>query len=140
MPTNVSTQFKESGNLSFRATAAVIGRRFLAISGNRTGGPGLSTDLENLYRMAHCGAGQRAVGVSKYDVALNKTGGVHGQPGMIVEVEAGAALVAGAKVMSGLNGKAVPWVSAVNEANECLGVAMTAAAGDTAIAEIKLYV
>lgn len=141
MPDNVSTQFKETGNISFRASAAVTGKRFLKVSGNRTGGPGLSTDLENLVVCAQAGAGQVVVGVSKYDVAIDESGGMHGQPGMIVPVNCGADITAGAKVMSDANGRAIPWVTAASEANEPAGIAMTGCditvAGD-ADAMIKL--
>lgn len=108
MPKNVSTQYKETGNVSFVATAAVIGKRFLRISGDRTGGPGLSDDLRNLYRMAHATGADRVSGVSKYDVALDDEGGVHGQPGQIVAVTAGAPIAAGQRVQSDAVGQAVP--------------------------------
>lgn len=137
MPTNVATQFKETGNVSFRASAAVTGKRFLAISGDRTGGPGLSTDLENLYRMAHAPAAGPTVGVAKYDVPINETGGVHGQPGMIVPVTAGAAIAAGQRVEVGANGQAVPLAVAPATPGVPVGIAMSGVAIG-ADAQIKL--
>lgn len=130
--TNVGTQYFETGNVSFRATAAVTGKRFLGISGDVTGGPGLSTDLENVYRCAHAAAGVRACGVSKYDVASGAEGGMHGQPGMIVPVNAGAAIAAGQDVEVGANGQAVPLA-----AGRSAGLAMSSAALG-ADAQIKL--
>jgi hypothetical protein len=93
VPSNVSTQFKETGNVSFTAVGAVVGRRFVeSASPGRTGGPGLSGDLKNQYRFKQANAGSDVIlGVAKYDVADGGSGGVHGQPGMIVEVEAIAA-------------------------------------------------
>jgi hypothetical protein len=137
-PANVSTQYFEDGNVSFKATAAVTGKRFLKPSADQSGGPGLSTDIENLLKMATCGAGQKSSGVSKYDVASGSEGGVHGQPGMIVPVTAGGAITVGQEVMSDATGKAVPWTSAASEANRALGLAMSGAANG-ADAMIKLY-
>ena len=136
MPDNVSTQYFETGNVSFKASAAVTGRRFVRPSANRTGGGsgGLSTVLDNVYVMALCGAGQKPAGVAKYDVPINGYGGVHGQPGMIVHVEAGAAITAGAEVESDATGRAIPLA-----AGRPAGQAMTGASGAGAAAEIKLY-
>lgn len=114
MPQNVSTQFKETGNVSFTASGAVVGRRFVeSADPGRTGGPGLSADLKNQYILKQANAGADAiVGVSKYDVADGESGGVHGQPGMIVEVEAGAALAPGTRVTSDAQGRAVALAAA----------------------------
>jgi hypothetical protein len=102
----------------------------------------LSTDLENLYDVGQVTtAGGFAVGVSKYDAVDNAEFGIHGQPGMIVPVSAGADINAGAAVMSDANGRAIPWVTAASDANHVLGIAMTGvditAAGDADV-EVKL--
>jgi hypothetical protein len=131
--TNPSLAYFENGDVSFKATAAVTGKRFIAPSGDVTGGPGLSTDLENLYRGAHAGAGVKPFGVSKYDVANGGVGGVHGQPGKIVPVTAGAAITAGQEVQSDANGQAIPLA-----AGRPAGLAMSGAANG-ADAQIKLY-
>ena len=133
MPSNVSNQYFETGNVSFRAQGAVVGKTFLAIGADNTGGPGLSTDLENLYVMKTCTAGARPCGVAKYDVADTQAGGVHGQPGMIVPVVAGAAITAGQEVEVGAAGKAIPLAS-----GKAAGMAMSGAA-NAADAQIKLY-
>jgi hypothetical protein len=133
LPSNVSTQYFETGNVSFRATANVTGKRFVAPSGDVTGGPGLSTDMENLFRMAHCGAGLKPAGVAKYDVASGAKGGVHGQPGMIVPVTTAAAITAGVEVQSDATGFAI-----VKAAGVAAGLAMSGAASG-ADAMIKLY-
>jgi hypothetical protein len=138
VPANVSTQFKETGNVSFTAVGAVTGRRFV-VSANpgRTGGPGLSGDLKNQYRFAQAAGGAAPIlGVAKYDVADGESGGVHGQPGMIVELEAGAALAPGTRVTSGADGRAVALAAAGDPAAAVVIGNGSAAAGD--ILEAKL--
>jgi hypothetical protein len=130
---NVSTQFKETGNVSFRAAGAVTGKTFVSPSADRTGGPGLSSDLANLYVFSTCPAGERAAGVAKYDVTDGNEGGVHGQPGMIVPVTAGATIAAGEEVQVGPAGAAIPLAAGI-----AVGLAMSGAAA-AADAEIKLY-
>lgn len=133
MPANVSTQYHETGNVSFHAAGAVVGKTFVRVSADRTGGPGLSTDLENAWVMSTCGAGAKATGVAKYDVADQKSGGIHGQPGMIVPVTAGAAITAGQEVEVGAAGKAIPLAS-----GKAVGQAMSGAASG-ADCPVKLY-
>jgi hypothetical protein len=133
LATNVATQYFETGDVSFRATANVTGKRFVAPSGDVTGGPGLSTDNENMYRMAHCGAGLKPAGVAKYDVASGAKGGVHGQPGKIVPVTTGAAITAGQQVQSDASGQAIVLAAGVPA-----GLAMSGAALG-ADCQVKLY-
>jgi hypothetical protein len=123
LATNVSTQYFETGNVSFRATANITGKRFVAPSGDVTGGPGLSTDNQNLYRMATCGAGLKPAGVAKYDVSS----------GRIVPVTTGAAIVAGVQVQSDGAGAAITLASGVPA-----GLAMSGA-GSGADCQVKLY-
>jgi len=130
---NVSTQYHETGNVSFRAAGAVAGKTFVKPSADRTGGPGLSTDNENLYVFSTCPAGAKPAGVAKYDVANGEAGGVHGRPGMIVPVKAGAAIVAGVEVEVGAAGTAITLAS-----GKAVGLAMSGAANG-ADAQIKLY-
>lgn len=135
--TNDATPYKEDGSaLTFKATANVTGKRFVRFSANRTGGPGLSTDLANVYQGAHCGAGLKATGVSKWDAANGSLGEVHSRPGMVVPVTAGGVLAAGQEVQSDANGKAIVWDGTVASA-KC-GQVLNGAAAD-ADAEIRLY-
>jgi len=130
---NVSLQYFETGDVSFRASGAVTGKTFVQPAANQTGGPGLSTDLENLLVFKTCTAGQRPCGVAKYDVATGQGGGVHGQPGKIVPVTAGAAITAGQEVEVGAAGSAIPLAT-----GRAAGLAMSGAANG-ADAMIKLY-
>lgn len=136
MPTNICYPLHETSDLTFRATAAVTGKRFVAPSGNRTGGPGLSTDTANVYQMAHAAAGAKAFGVSKYDVASGSLGGAFGTPGKVVPVTTGAAVTAGQQVEVGATGFAIPWAGTI--ATQPVGLAMTGAASGADV-EIKLY-
>jgi hypothetical protein len=136
MPANECIPYKEPGvSPTAKASAAVTGKRFVKPSGNRTGGPGLSTDLANVYQAAHCGAGQQALGVSKHDAANGALFGVH--VAGIVPVTAGDTIAAGQRVMSDANGKAVPFVATALSGNAeaapaeaSLGVALNGAAAD----------
>lgn len=115
------------------ATAAITGKRFLVISGARTSGPGLSATADGgNYRVAQAGAGAHAIGVSKYDAALNGKVGV--TSGGIVPVTAGAAITAGTAVQSDANGQAIPLAAGIK-----LGVAMNDASGAGVDAEIMLF-
>jgi len=133
MPGNDAIPFKRPGeDFTAATTAAVVGKRFVAPSGDRSSGPGLANTAEGSnYKVAHCGAGGHAIGVSKYDQATI-TGKVGVMRAGIVPVTAGAALTYGLAVQSDANGMAIPLASGVK-----LGVAMTGAAGG-ADAEIAL--
>lgn len=111
-------------DITGRATAAVTGKRFLKISGNRSGG--------NI-AVAPCAAGDRSCGVAKYDAASGDIVGVARGNSRVVRVTAGAALAAGDEVQAGAGGVAI-----VAAAGAKLGYALTAAANG-ADAEISLY-
>lgn len=127
MPDNVCTPIFEDSDVTYRATAAVIGKRFIAPSGARTGGPGLSTDLQNVYRMAHAPAGGAATGVSRYDVPIDGLSSVFGQPGRIVPVTAEAAIAAGARLQVGAAGQAITQAVAPATPGVAVAIAMSAA-------------
>lgn len=125
--------YKRPGeDLSAKATAAITGKRFVKISGNRTSGPLLSTTSEgSVYQAAPAVLGDRAIGVAAWDAALNDifsiiTAGV-------VPVTSGAAIVAGAEVQSDANGQAVTLA-----AGKSLGVCLNGVAGAGVDAEIQL--
>lgn len=127
-----------SSDISCETTAAVVGKTFVRISGARAFRFNVlaTTATGNLYKVATAAAGGPAFGVAKYDQAV-----VGGKVGVaragICTVQAGAAITAGQLIMSDAAGKAVPWVSAANEANAKLGYAVDDAA-NAADAEVAL--
>lgn len=111
-------------DISGRASAAVTGKRFLKISGNRAAG--------NI-AVAHADAAGRTCGVSGRDAASGELVDVKRGSGRVVFVTAAAAIAAFAEVEVGANGQAATKASGV-----AVGYAVTAATsgGD---AEISLY-
>lgn len=148
MPANECIPFKLPAiAFTARASAAVTGKRFVVISGDRTGGggggaegstsvgAGLSTDVENVYKVKLAGAKAAPVGVSAYDAAINEELKVYGTvSGVILPIKAGEALTAGWEVISNATGEAVK----AEAADVARGLVMTKAANG-ADAEIKLY-
>jgi len=98
-----------------KATAAITGKRFLQVSGNRTGGPLLGTNTENLYQVAQAGAAGTAganrevIGVAAYDVPNGGT--VKIIRGGIVPVTAAASLSAGARVSTDATGQVIAYTA-----------------------------
>jgi hypothetical protein len=136
--TNPCIPYHETGDVTVRAEVALVGKRFVKISDPKTGGPGLSTDDANVFVCSPCGAGEQAVGVAAYNIAITAEGPVLGTPGKIVPVTSGAAITAGVEVMSDANGKAIAWTFAASDANKVLGVAMGSASGADVDVAIKL--
>jgi|SRR6187431_351122 len=123
---------KPGEDIPFHASAAVTGKRFVKISGNRQSGPGLSATAEGSnYQMAQAVAGDRAAGVAAWDVPINGKGNCIQQG--IVPVTSGAAIAAGAEVQSDANGKAITLA-----AGKSLGICMTGVGGADLDAEIQL--
>lgn len=122
------------GDLTGHCEAAVTGKRFVSVSGDRQSGPGLSATAEGgNYLVSPAAAGEWALGVADRDAAQDAKVKVYCDFGYIVPVTAGADLVAGALVQVGTGGTAVPHTTGVP-----VGRAMTAATngGD---AEIRLH-
>ena len=116
--------YKPGHDITGRASAGVTGKRFLAISGNRSGG--------NI-AVAHATAAGRICGVAKYDAASGDIVGIARGNARVVPVTAVGAIAAFAEVEVGANGRAATRTSGV-----AVGYALTAAA-DGADAEISLY-
>lgn len=116
--------YEPGQDISGRASAAITGKRFLKISGNRSGG--------NI-AVAHADAGGRVCGVSGRDTAAGKLVNVKRGKDRVTFVTAGANIAAFAEVEVGADGRAIPLAEGV-----AVGYAVTAATsgGD---AEISLY-
>jgi hypothetical protein len=130
--------YEPGGFPTCHATGAVTGKRLCTLDGDRTGGPGLSDDLENLYRVKQCdAAGQWALGVLKTDGDAAKPVGVYAKPGAVVPITSGAAIASGLEVMSDATGRVVPFDGAAGHV--AIGRCMTGVGGADLDAEIKLY-
>lgn len=126
--------YEPGGRLTAKASAAVIGKRCVKISGNRTSGPGLSSTAEGgTYQVAHADAAGPILGVACYDAAIGKHVTVVCDPGQIVPIRAEAAIAAFQEVQVGTAGQVIPLA-----AGKAIGRCMTAALINTD-AEIKLY-
>lgn len=120
---NISV-YEPGQDISGRASAAITGKRFLKISGNRNNGN---------VAVAHADAAGRTCGVSGRDTASGKLVNVLRGKDRVTFVTAGANLTAFQEVEVGAGGVAVVKASGV-----AVGYAVTAATsgGD---AEISLY-
>lgn len=120
------------------ATAAVTGKRFVAISGDR--------QADGTYSVAPPAAGGRVFGVASWDAAIGQKTVVIRGPGYIVPVRAAAAITAGAEVQVDATGAVVPYVppnavaagTPIPTTPAPVGVCLSAAAINTD-ARIALY-
>lgn len=133
--------FDEGADVTCQAEAAVTGCRFVKISdpaqGPALGGLSSTSEGSNLV-VSHCGAGEKAFGVSSYDAdAGSKLYAVRGHKIVPVLIGAGG-VSAGQKVMSDANGKAVAYDPPALSGNaedlpdgpHILGIAVDDAAAD----------
>lgn len=100
---NDAIPFYEDGDeLTALATAAVLGKRFVVVSGDKpASGEAVSA--------APAGAGARALGVSMFDAPINKRFTVHTiDSGDVIPVTLGANVAANQSVTSDAVGQAVP--------------------------------
>lgn len=123
--------FKEHADrVTCTASAAVTGKRFVSISGDR--------NANGTYTVAPSAAGGKAIGVAAYDAAAGvKVTVVTRDSGDIVPITAGGAITAGASIVSDGTGQAVVAAGAAGAVVHALGIAMTGAALG-ADAQIKL--
>jgi hypothetical protein len=120
--TNVRV-YEPGRDITAVASAAVTGKRFVAISGNRTAAGSLS--------VAHAAAAGRVLGVAAHDAAIGQL--VRVCRGGVVKVTAEGAIAAHAAVQVGANGQALTLAAGI-----AVGYCLTAAAAG-ADAEIALY-
>ena len=103
MPNNICTpKFEDKSDVTCRASADVIGKRFVKLTANATDGNP---------KVGPCTAGARAFGVAGYDAPSGSTLPVKRQG--IVPVKAGANLSAGTEVTSDSTGQAVAYTPPV---------------------------
>jgi hypothetical protein len=123
--------YEDADHLTGRATGAITGGRFVAVSGDLEASPLLnasspSTTGGNI-KVAQAGAGVRALGVAAYDAAADGDK-IHVYAGrFVVPMVAGANITAGVQVESDAAGKPITLASGI--AN---GIAVsTATTGNT---------
>lgn len=125
---NECIPYKEPGGaVTAQASAAVIGKRFVAITGE--------IQADGSITVAHATAAGRICGVSKYDAALGGKLGVIRESKIVVPVTAEAAIAAGAEVQVGADGQALTKTGT----NVAVGYAEAAASGPGVDARICLY-
>jgi predicted RecA/RadA family phage recombinase len=135
MPANESIPIYDAGRrITGQTSAAVTGKRFVMISGNRTSGPGLSSTSEggNVV-VAHATAAGRVFGVAAHDAASGEKVPVLRGAGLVLPVTAASNLTAFQEVEVGANGQAT-----AKSAGVAVGYAINACASG-ADAEISLY-
>ena len=142
MPVNESIAYYDPGNdITCHVEASVTGRHFVMITDPKQAGSlGLADDtLGGNPVVSPCTAGAAAFGVATYDAATGtKVPVMRGHK--VVDMNSGAAISAGAKVMSDGTGRVIPWVTAASEANEALGICLNTVAGADAAAVIALNI
>jgi hypothetical protein len=116
--------YEPGGDITGRATTAVIGKRFLMITGDRSRGN---------VAVGHATAAGRVCGVSKYDSPAGDIVGIARGNSRVTFVTAAAAIAAFGEVEVGATGQA-----AVKATGVAVGYALTAATAGTD-AEISLY-
>lgn len=100
MATNTAVPFWDEGNtITCHASAAITGKRFVAISGAR---------VEGNPRVAHAASAVavKSFGVSGYDAVSGGKVSVYTAPGIVMPVTAAVAITAGQPVYSDATGQA----------------------------------
>lgn len=132
MPESIAL-YEPGEDITGRCTAAVVGRRFVKISGNRGSNAVSDSVVGGNVPIAHADAAGRIFGVAAYDGAIGAGVGVKRAAKLVTEVDAGAAIAAFEEVEVGATGKAVPLA-----AGKAVGFAIADAANAT-VAQICLY-
>jgi hypothetical protein len=136
MANELIAYYAPGARITARASAAVTGKRFLKISGNRTSasGSGLTSTAEGgVIQVAHADAAGRVCGVANADAGIGEMVGIERGNSKVVPVTASGAIAAFAEVEVGATGMAVTKTTGI-----AVGYAITAAA-DGADAQISLY-
>lgn len=130
----VTALFEPADDLTVAVTAAVTAGKFVKIGATLQGGPLLDVSTPtgpitkgNLMQVTQCVAGEKSIGVTKWDTAAaDDVVGIFAG-GQIVPMTAGGSITAGNKVMSDASGNPVAWSSAASEANNANGIAVSTA-------------
>lgn len=125
--------------ITAQAEAAVVGKRCVSISDPMQGPPqaGLSSTSEGSNIVcSHATAATRPLGVASHDAAANEKFYVLRGSGLVLPINAGAAIAAGAEVEVGTNGRVITKASGI-----AIGVAIDdcAATGTDLDAFVSLY-
>lgn len=121
--------FDEGDQVTATATAAVTGKRFVALSG--------SLQADGTFSVAPPAAGGRVFGIAEQDAAVGRRVGVIRERGQIVPATTGAgaaAMAAFAEVQVDATGAIVPLAAGV-----AVGYLVTGTAGAGADAMLSLY-
>jgi hypothetical protein len=128
MANDLTPVFESADRITGQASAAITGRRFVKISGNKTSAlipsgaaqVGASDPTEGgNYQFAQCVLNDAAIGVSTWDAAIGEKVGAVREG--IVPMPAGSTITFGQAVGSDANGMAIPATAAVR----VLGTAMS---------------
>lgn len=112
-------KFKPGQAVTFKASAAVVGGRLVAVTGDRTVGP--------------AGADAAAVvGVAGFDAAIGDDVTVFTRAGGVHPLVASGAIVAGVKVSAAAAGK----VQTLGATTNPIGIALNAAADDNDVIDV----
>ncbi|MGV0695866.1 DUF2190 family protein [Mycobacterium paraintracellulare] len=126
--------YEPGQSISGQATAAVTGKRFLAITGDRPAGAGVVTPhTGGPIAVGHATAAGRVCGVAAHDAGSGELVRVLRGAGRVVKVTASGAISAFAEVQVAADGKA-----AAKSAGVAVGYVLTAAV-DGGDAEVSLY-
>lgn len=112
---------EEASRVTGTPTAAVIGKRFVSISGDK--------NADGTYSIAPTPAGGKAFGVACWDAAVGqRVTVVVIESGHIVPVTASAVIAAGASITSAADSRAVAAAGAAGANVNALGIVLTGAA------------
>lgn len=141
-PVNELIPFYETADrLTAQASAAVTGKTFVTVSGNRTSGPSIPATAQvgasdptegGNYQVAPPTAAGPVLGVAMWDAAVGEKVGVIRRG--VVPVTANAAIAAGALVEVLATGRVI-----TATAGRVVGMCMSACSGPGVDAEILLY-
>lgn len=120
--------YEPGGDLTCVTTAAVTGKRFVALSADT-----LNATTGALASVAHATAAGLILGVAVRDAASGARVAVIARPGVVVPVAAGGTIAYGAEVEVGSTGKAVTIAS-----GKAVGRAMQAGSNNNDVL-VKLY-